>query len=56
LEEFGRIHLIQCQAAGIAGVEILQSETLAFDDPKRGDVLLEGGLENLFSQLLGGTT
>jgi len=31
-EEFGRITFVQRQAAGVAGVEILQSKVLAFGD------------------------
>jgi hypothetical protein len=41
LEEFGRLALVELQAAGIARVEILQSETLALGDPERIDVLFD---------------
>ena len=49
-KQFSRITLIQRQAAGVARVKILQSKTLAFNDPKWVDVLMECGLEDLLFQ------
>src|SRR6516162_9579187 len=41
LEEFGRLALVQLEAAGVAGIEVLQLEVLAFGDAERVDVFLD---------------
>jgi hypothetical protein len=45
----GGLALVQLEAAGVAGIEVLQLEVLAFGDAERVDVFLDLG-EDFFSR------
>jgi hypothetical protein len=49
LEEVGRLTLVQLQATGVAGIEVLQLEAPAFCDAERMDVFLDA-VEDFFSR------